>query len=51
MKNKIKNINGQWKYIDVTWNDTSWDRNSYYLSSSLWGDHRSEGVNTDNKIK
>ena len=48
--NRVK-INGEWKYIDVTWNDTTGSRNSYYLSGRLWGDHRSEGVNTDNKIK
>ena len=48
--NRVK-INGEWKHIDVTWNDTTWDRNAYFLSSGLWRDHRLTRVSADNEIK
>ena len=31
-------INDNWYYIDVTWNDTT--NNAYYLTEKLWSDHK-----------
>ena len=45
-------INGRWKYIDVTWNDSgSHSRDKYYLSDRLWKNHISDSIQADNRDK
>lgn len=36
--NRVK-IGGGWYFIDVCWNDTTAEPNSYHLSEELWKDH------------
>ena len=44
-------VDGKWKYIDVTWNDAGKGRHRYYLSDTLWYNHRADIVIRDNRFR
>lgn len=43
-------VNGGWKYVDVTFNDTGGNWSEYLLDSYLWSDHSGNEVVEDNNL-